>query len=47
MSIRILANHAHVFPAAINPNATIERLLKLLNACGIEQAICFAFRRTM
>jgi predicted TIM-barrel fold metal-dependent hydrolase len=42
MSIPILANHAHVFPAAVNPGATIERLLKLLDTCGIAQAVCFA-----
>jgi predicted TIM-barrel fold metal-dependent hydrolase len=42
MSISILANHAHVFPAAINPDATIDRLLRLLDACGIDQAVCFA-----
>ncbi|MEA2735750.1 MAG: uncharacterized protein QOE14_2201 [Humisphaera sp.] len=42
MSISILANHAHVFPEAVNPNATIDRLLRLLDACGIDQAICFA-----
>jgi predicted TIM-barrel fold metal-dependent hydrolase len=42
MSISILANHAHVFPSDVNPDATIDRLLKLLDACGIAQAICFA-----
>src|SRR5688500_7732083 len=42
MSISILANHAHVFPEAVNPNATIDRLLRLLDACGIDQAACFA-----
>src|SRR5258705_7136248 len=42
MSISILANHAHVFPAAVNPGGTIDRLLKLLDACGIAQAVCFA-----
>src|SRR6266487_4533003 len=42
MSISILANHAHVFPASINADATIERLLRLLDACGIAQAVCFA-----
>ena len=42
MSISILANHAHVFPEAVNPNATIDRLLRLLDTCGIAQAICFA-----
>jgi len=42
MSISILANHAHVFPEAANPNATVDRLLRLLDTCGIAQAICFA-----
>ncbi len=38
----ILAHHAHVFPASIRKEATIERLLQLLDACGIEQAVCFS-----
>jgi predicted TIM-barrel fold metal-dependent hydrolase len=42
MGISILANHAHVFPAAINSSATIDRLLRLLDTCGIDQAVCFA-----
>lgn len=42
MAARILAHHAHVFPAAVNPNGTIERLLRLLDDCQIEQAVCFA-----
>lgn len=42
MAISILANHAHVFPASVNPEGTIERLLKLLDNTGIDQAICFA-----
>lgn len=42
MSMRVLANHAHVFPETINPNGTIPRLLRMLDACGIEQAVCFA-----
>lgn len=42
MSMRVLANHAHVFPESINPNGTIPRLLRLMDACGIEQAVCFA-----
>ena len=42
MSISILANHAHVFPPAVNPGATIDRLLKLLDTCQIAQAVCFA-----
>ena len=42
MSYRVSVNHAHVFPASINPNATIERLLQLMENCGIDEAICFA-----
>jgi predicted TIM-barrel fold metal-dependent hydrolase len=42
MTTRILAHHAHVFPADANPGGTIGRLLSLLDACGIEQAVCFA-----
>ena len=42
MSFAVLANHAHVFPASLNPDGTIDRLLRLLDACGIEPAVCFA-----
>ncbi len=42
MSIRILAHHAHVFPESVRPDGTVDRLLKMLDACGIEQAVCFA-----
>jgi predicted TIM-barrel fold metal-dependent hydrolase len=42
MSERVFVNHAHVVPAAMNPEGTIERLLKLMDACDIEQAVCFA-----
>src|SRR5256885_16577295 len=35
-------NHAHVFPSAMNADGTIERLLRLLDKCSIEQAVCFA-----
>ena len=42
MSIRALANHAHVLPESINPNGTVDRLLRLLDACAIEQAVAFA-----
>lgn len=38
----VFANHAHVFPASMNQAGTIERLLQMLDACHIEQAICFA-----
>ena len=42
MGHRIFANHAHVFPASMNPNGTTDRLLRLMDACGIEEAVCFA-----
>jgi predicted TIM-barrel fold metal-dependent hydrolase len=42
MSISIFAHHAHVFPQSVNPQGTIDRLLQLLDACGIDQAVCFA-----
>jgi hypothetical protein len=42
MTSKIFANHAHVFPQSVNPEGTIDRLLRLLDACGIEQAVCFA-----
>ena len=42
MAINILANHAHVFPARINADATIDRLFKLMDVCGISEAVCFA-----
>jgi predicted TIM-barrel fold metal-dependent hydrolase len=42
MSIRVLANHAHVFPASLNAQGTIDRLMSMLDACAIEQAVCFA-----
>ena len=38
----VLAHHAHVFPEPVNPNGTIDRLLRLLDACGIAGAVCFA-----
>src|ERR1700722_4315867 len=37
-----LANHAHVFPAALNPAGTIDQLLVHMDACDISQAVCFA-----
>jgi predicted TIM-barrel fold metal-dependent hydrolase len=42
MSIQVFANHAHVFPESVNPDGTIDRLLRLLDACGIAEAVCFA-----
>jgi len=42
MSIPVFANHAHVFPESVNPDGTIDRLLRMLDACGIDEAVCFA-----
>ena len=41
-STHVLAHHAHVFPEAVNPNGTLDRLLRLLDECGIDGAVCFA-----
>jgi len=38
----IFANHAHVFPGALNPKGTVEKLLGVMDACGIARAVCFA-----
>jgi hypothetical protein len=38
----VFANHAHVFPESANPHGTIDRLLRLLDECEIESAVCFA-----
>ncbi len=42
MEKRVFANHAHVSPASISPAGTIDRLLKLMDACHIAQQVCFA-----
>ncbi len=42
MTRRILANHAHVFEESVRAHATVDRLLELMDRCGIEQAVCFA-----
>lgn len=38
----VFANHAHVFPAEVNPDGTTDALLRLLDACDIARAACFA-----
>ena len=38
----IFANHAHVFPPELKPEGTVEQLLRLMDACGIARAVCFA-----
>jgi len=42
MANRVFANHAHVFPASMNPAGTIERLLRLMDACAIDLTVGFA-----
>jgi predicted TIM-barrel fold metal-dependent hydrolase len=41
-SAQVLAHHAHVFPESVNPNGTTDRLLRLMDDCGIDAAVCFA-----
>ena len=38
----IFANHAHVFPQELRPEGTVDKLLRLMDACGIARAVCFA-----
>ena len=38
----VLAHHAHVFPESVNPGGSVDRLLRLLDACDIGGAVCFA-----
>ncbi|MGA2498919.1 MAG: amidohydrolase family protein [Tepidisphaeraceae bacterium] len=42
MTGTVYANHAHVFPPGLNPDGSVARLLKLMDACGIQGAVCFA-----
>ena len=42
MSYEIFAHHAHVFPADVRPNGSVEVLLHTMDTCGIEKAVCFA-----
>ncbi len=39
---KIFANHAHLFAKGTKPNADIDKLKELLDACEIEKAVCFA-----
>jgi len=38
----IWAHHAHVFPESVRPAGTIDQLLRLMDACGIEKAVAFS-----
>ncbi len=42
MTGNVYANHAHVFPRTLNPDGTVDRLLKLMDACQIDGVVCFA-----
>lgn len=38
----IFANHAHVFPKELRPEATAEKLIEFMDECGIDKAVAFA-----
>jgi predicted TIM-barrel fold metal-dependent hydrolase len=38
----MFVNHAHLMPASFRQDGTRDVLLKLMDNCGIEQAVCFA-----
>jgi hypothetical protein len=40
-SSHVLAHHAHVFPEPVNRDGTTDRLLRLMDDCGIDEAVCF------
>ena len=42
MSIRITANHAHVFPKDVREDGSIDVLMHIMDGCGIEKTVCFA-----
>lgn len=42
MNPGVFAHHAHVGPEEVLAGGTIDRLLKLMEECGIGRAVCFA-----
>ncbi|RKX30251.1 MAG: hypothetical protein DRP71_15355 [Verrucomicrobia bacterium] len=38
----MFVNHAHLMPASLRGDGTRDALLKLMDSCGIDQAVCFA-----
>lgn len=40
--MEIFANHAHVFPEDVREDGSVDNLLRLMDACGIARAVCFA-----
>lgn len=41
-SYKIFANHAHIFPPEVKAGCGIPELKELMDACGIDKAVCFA-----
>ncbi len=42
MSIKIFANHAHIFPKIIREDGTLDCLKRIMSNCGIEKSVVFA-----
>jgi uncharacterized protein len=42
MSNNVFVNHAHLMPASFREDATPDALLRLMDHCGIDGAVCFA-----
>ncbi len=42
MKYKIFANHAHIFPKVLRESGTVDSLLRLMDECEIEKAVCFA-----
>ncbi len=38
----MFVNHAHLMPGSVREDATRDALLRLMDNCGIAQAVCFA-----
>ena len=42
MKYKVFANHAHIFPEVLRESGTVDSLLRLMDECEIEKAVCFA-----
>lgn len=42
MAYSIFAHHAHVFPKEVRADGTVDELLRVMERCGIDAAVCFA-----
>lgn len=38
----IFANHAHVFPKEVKEKGTVDNLMRFMDECGVDKAVCFA-----